>query len=205
MGAPGSLLLIPGPYPCPLSPPEVPRKTPWWEGDICTQPSACLVPQHGQLTQCPCPLCAQGERRAASGLEQCPFTSYQSSCRGCHSEAQRHPGGVWDPDRTEALQTGTCFFGRRDCGFRRVFVRVTRPLAGQARRCVRFSYMERDEHHVPQTWTHDASKRSEVQALGTPRTSRAYGTTAAAPGGHRGPSLWLGLHSGPSSEPGRFR
>lgn len=26
-------------------------QTPWWEGDIGTQPSACLVPQHGQLTQ----------------------------------------------------------------------------------------------------------------------------------------------------------
>lgn len=110
-----------------------------------------------------------------------------------------------DPDRTETPRTLTCFSERRVCGFQRVFVRITRPLAGQACRCVRFSYMERDEHHVPQTWTHDASKRSKVQALGTPRTSRAYGTATTAPGGRQGPSLWLGLHSGPSSEPGCFR
>lgn len=84
------------------------------------------------------------------------------------------------------------------------FFQVTHPLAGQARSCVRLLYMEREERRVPQTWTHDASKCSKVQALGTPRTSRACGIAATAPGGRQGTSFWLGLHSGPSSEPGCF-
>lgn len=184
-------------------------QTLWWEGDICTQPSAST--QHGQLTVPRSHVSAhahfvhrvRGELQMASKNVLLLLTSPCAEVVILGPKDTREVCG--DPDRTETLQTGTCFSGRRVCGFQRVFVQVTRPLARQARRCVQFSYVERDEHRVPQTWTHDASKRSKAQALGTPKTSRACGIAATAPGGRQGTSLWLGLHSGPSSEPGCFR